>query len=204
MVASVSSPADVINLALVRIGYKKRIGDLYDGSEAAKHALTIYAQTRDEMLRQFGWGFAERSVTMTLLKQAPPGGYVPPVTWSTAYPVLPWRYEYAYPDDCLEVRSVRQVPALLFNPDPQAQLFSVDNDYSLSPPAKVVLCNIANAVLVYTGQITDPTTWEADFVEAFAAALGRRLAPSLVGLDPAKMEAQDEAAAKAIAELGEG
>ena len=83
-------------------------------------------------------------------------------------------------------------------------MFSVDNDYSLSPPAKVVLCNIANAVLVYTGQITDPTTWEADFVEAFAAALGRRLAPSLVGLDPAKMEAQDEAAAKAIAELGEG
>ena len=204
MTASITSPADLVNLSLARIGYKRRIGNLYEGSEAAKVALTLYAQTRDELLRQFGWGFAERVATMTLLKSAPVGGYVPPTTWSTAYPPLPWVYEYAYPSDCLQVRSVRQVPVFLYNPDPQAQLFSVDNDYSLTPPAKVVLCNLQNAVLVYTGQITDPTTWEPDFVEAFAASLGRRMAPSLVGMDPAKMEASDEEASKQIAETGEG
>lgn len=204
MPSSVSSPADLVNLALARIGYKKRVGDLYEGSEAARLALTVYAQTRDELLRQFGWGFAERVTTATLLKSAPPGGYFPPTVWSTQYPAVPWQFEYAYPSDCLQVRSMRSTPLFLYNPDPQAQLFSVDNDYALNPPAKVILCNVPNALIVYTGQITDPTTWEADFVEAFAAALGRRMAPALVGLDPTKMEAADESAAKQIAEMGEG
>ena len=204
MSSSVNSPEDLVNLALARIGFEKRIGSIYEGSKAAKLALTLYAQTRDELLRQFGWGFAERSVAPALLKQAPPGGYVPPTVWSSAYPVIPWKYEYAYPSDCLQVRSVRTAPVFLYDPDPQAEVFSVDNDYALSPPQKVVLCNIANMILIYTGQITDPTTWEADFIEAFAAALGRRLAPALVGMDPAKMEASDELASKDIAESGEG
>ena len=35
MVASLVTPADVVNVALSRIGYKLSIGSLYDGSEAA-------------------------------------------------------------------------------------------------------------------------------------------------------------------------
>lgn len=200
MVASVQSPADIVNLSLARIGYQKRIGSLYEGSAAASKALTLYAQTRDELLRQFDWGFAERNVTMTLLKSAPVGGYVPPLYWSTAYPILPWMYEYAYPDDCLKVRSIRSTPMFLFNPDPQAILFTVDNDTAYTPSKKVILTNVQNAILVYTGQVTDPTQWEADFVEALAAALGRRLAPALVGVDFTKIEAQDEEMAKNMAE----
>ena len=204
MVASVQSPADIVNLSLARIGYPKRIGNLYDGSAAATKALTLYAQTRDELLRQFDWGFAERSVNLTLLKSAPANGYVPPVYWTPAYPILPWMYEYAYPSDCLKVRSIRATPPILINPDPQANLFSVDNDVALTPPVKVILANVQNAILVYTGQITDPAQWEADFVEALAASLGRRLAPSLVNMDFTKLEVQDEEVAKRIAEAGVG
>jgi len=204
MTSSVTSPADVINVALRRIGYKLRVGNLYEGSFAAKQALDIYAQTRDEILRQDDWGFAERNINMTLLKQAPVNGYIPPVTWTPVYPALPWLFEYVYPDDCLKVRAVKSVPLFIPNFDPQPNVFSVENDNALAPPAKVVLCNVPNPVMVYTGQITDPSTWEADFVEALCAALGRRLAPVLVGLDVAKMEASDEGASTAMAEAEEG
>src|ERR1019366_9251122 len=93
MAASVSSPADIINVSLRRIGYKLRVASLYDGSKAAKSALDIYAQTRDEILRQNDWTFAERNIAMVLLKQPPASGYIPPLIWSTAYPPLPWLFE---------------------------------------------------------------------------------------------------------------
>ncbi len=204
MTASVTSPADLVNVALRRIGYKLRIGNLYDGSEAAKIALDIYAQTRDEFLRQDDLDFAERNLTMTLLKQAPPGGYVPPLMWSTAYPSLPWLFEYVYPSDCLKVRAIRGQTVYVLDFDPQPVVFMVENDNSYSPPQKVILCNVPNAILTYTGQITDLTTWEADSVEAFAAILGRRLAPALVGLNAAKLAVDDEQSAMMIAEKEQG
>jgi hypothetical protein len=204
MPASLTSPADVINNALARIGYKLRVGSLYEGSMAAKKALDIYAQTRDEILRQSDWQFAERNLTLQLLKQAPAGGYVPPTAWSSAYPPLPWIFEYAYPTDCLKVRAVKAVPIFIPNFDPQPVVYGLENDNSLTPPAKVILCNIPSAVLVYTGQVTDPATWEADFGEAVCAALGRRLAPSLVGLEAVKIAAGDEQASMNTAEMEEG
>ena len=77
MTTSVNSPADVVNLSLGRIGYKLRVGSLYDGSPASKAALDIYGQTRDEQLRLADWGFAQGEVQLTLQKVAPVGGYVP-------------------------------------------------------------------------------------------------------------------------------
>ena len=129
MAAAASSPADVINLALRRIGYRLRVGNLLDGSEAASQALDIYAQTRDELLRQSDWGFAERNTALTVLKSAPAGGYFPPNLWSSAYPPLPWSYAYDYPEDCLKVRAVKPSPLFLLDPDPLPILFDPANDY---------------------------------------------------------------------------
>ncbi len=205
MTASVSSPADVVNLALTRIGFKDRVNSLYDGSKAAKQTLDIYSQTRDALLRENDWGFAERNVLLTLLKSAPIGGYIPPTTWSTTYPPLPWQYEYQWPSDCLKVRAIKGVPLFLPDVDPQPVIFGLENDNSYTPTKKVILCNVPTpAVLVYTGQVTDPTTWEADFVEALAAELGRRLAPVLVGGNAVQIAAADAANSKAIAEREQG
>lgn len=198
--SSVTSPEDVINLALVRIGYKTRIGSIWEGSLAAKKALDCYAQTRDAMLRAFDWGFAERNVALTLIKQAPVGGYVPPNTWSSAYPPPPWLAECVYPVDCLKVRSVKNVPMFVPNFSPQPYLFSVDNDPSLSEPSKVVLCNVYPGILVYTGQITNCADWEPDYTEALASALGRRLAIVLDLPNAAQMAGQDEQVETLMAE----
>lgn len=128
MVTSAANPADIVNLALGRIGYRLRVGSLLDGSEAASRALDIFGQTRDELLRDGNWGFAEGNALLTQLKAAPSGGYIPPVFWDTTYPPLPWQYSYAYPDDCLKVRAVKVAPLFLFNPDPTPSLWDIAND----------------------------------------------------------------------------
>lgn len=200
----IQSPADVVNLALRRIGYKLRVGNLYDGSKASGIALDIYAQTRDQLLRQNDWGFAERNVQPTLLKQAPPA-YVPMTPWDPATcPPIPYLFEYAYPDDCLKVRALKPVPVLVPSFDPQPNVYSIANDNAYTPARKVILCYVPQAMLVYTGQVTDPATWESDFLETLAASLGRRLAPSLVNMDVAKLEAADEAASMRVAEMEQG
>lgn len=201
----ITSPSGMINLALARIGKKDFIGNLYEGSEAARVALRIYSETRDEMLRAFDWGFAERNINMTLLKSAPVGGYFPPNVWNPATnPPPPWAFEYGYPSDCLKVRSVKPVPMFVQNFDPQPNVFSVENDNALNPAQKVILCNVPSAMLVYTGQVTDPLTWEADYVDALAGKLGLRLAPALANMDAAKLEASDAAQSTAVAEAEEG
>src|ERR1700761_6202888 len=129
MAAIIQNPADMINLALGRIGFKDRVGSLYEGSFAAKQALDLYSQTRDEMMRAVDYGFAERNIQMTLLKRAPVGGYVPPNLWNpTVNPPVPWVFEYAYPDDCLKVRAIKPLPAFVMDFDPQPVVFTIAND----------------------------------------------------------------------------
>jgi len=191
------------------IGYRRRIGSIYEGSMASKVALDIYAQTRDELLRKQSWGFAECYLNMTLLKYAPPGGYNAALPWTTAYPPVPWLFEYAYPTDCLKVRSVKSATIFLPSFDPQPQVFDIVNDNSLTPPAKTIVCNIQNGILIYTGQITNVTLWEPLFVETLVASLAAKFAPALgqlgQGQDEAeKLEKSDEQTSTFTADINQG
>jgi hypothetical protein len=202
-----TNPADVVNAALDRVGYKKNIGNLYDGSPQAAAALAVYGQTRDELLRNFDWGFAERDLDLTLLKTAPVGGYTAAQPWTKATdPIPPWIYEYEYPDfpgDMLKLRSLRGSDVIP-EYDPQAVEYRIANDNSYTPAKKVILTNKASAIAVYTGQVTDPTQWEPGFTEALVAQLGRRLAPVLVGLEAVKVLEPDEAMTTQVAEMKVG
>lgn len=191
MPSSLQSPADIVNDALTRLGYKDRVGSLYEGSKASKKALDIYGQTRDTMLRDGQWPFARRDIAATPVKSAPVGGYFPPNVYNpNVNPPPPWLYEYTYPDDCLEVRAVRPAPILIPNFNPRPHIFAIANDSG----EQVILSNVNNALITYTGQVTDMTDWPPDFTEAFCAALARRLAPVLAtSPDVLKMEPQDEA-----------
>jgi hypothetical protein len=180
MPASIRNPADVVNLALVRIGYTKAVGNLYDGSDAANKALTIYAQTRDDLMRDGEWDFCRRDVAPTLLKSGPDNYFDTPWDGPTM-PPAPWRFEYAYPGDCLKVRRLSPAPGFTFNPAPQPTLFQVANDQYFTPARRVILCNIQSAILTYAGQVTDPASWPPDFVEAAAAELAIRLKRGLMG-----------------------
>jgi len=205
-VASViTTVPDVVNLALAGIGRRDRIASIYEGSAAAKAALDIYSQTRDEMMRTVDYGFAERNVNLTVLKWANANGYFPPNQWDgTLNPPPGWLFSYTYPTDCLKVRAIKAQPLFPLNYDPQPVVFKIENDNYYTPARKVILCNIESAQMVYTGQVTDPSTWEASFTEAFAAELGRRLAPALATMDAAKFSAAVAAKATDEADRTEG
>ena len=128
MTSSIQSPTDIANLALQRIGHQSRIGNLYDGSGAAKKVLTIYCQTRDELLREQEWSCSEKTAPLVLIKSAPSSGYVPPNLWTSDFPALPWRFEYAYPSDCIKVRSIKQASIFYPNFDPRPNTFRVASD----------------------------------------------------------------------------
>lgn len=203
MTSSLNSPGDIVNDSLRRIGFKLRVSNsLYDGSEASSLALDIYGQTRDDTMRDGDWQFAQREVAGTQLKAAPNYFDTP---WDPATaPPIGWQYSYAYPSDCLRIKAVRPQPG--FQPDmrPTMNLFDAVNDNSYTPPRRVVVANIPNAVLVYVGRVTDPATWSVDYTEALCAALARRLAPSLANLQVEQVEVQDEAISTRMAEMERG
>jgi hypothetical protein len=176
MASSVSSPEDIINLALVRIGYKTRVGSIWDGSMAAKKALDAYAQTRDAVLREGDWQFAEQIIVAALTGNAAP---------------FPWGYEYVYPANCIKVRNIFSATYASDTNNPTPTLWTVADN---SASEKVVWSNAAGATLVYTAQVTNPANWEPGFVEALVSALGRRLAAVLINPDVAQAAAQDESA----------
>ena len=171
----------VVNAALRRLGSPHVIGSILEGSPIARAALDVYGQTRDDLLRSEDWGFARAAVGLTPLKTAPAGGYGYGNPWTTAYPPPPWVYEYAYPVACVEVRSVRPTPIIIPEYDPQPNRFVTAIDNALSPPAKVVLCNLAHAQAVITGQVNDLSIWDAgaieELIDALAVPLGKALAP---------------------------
>lgn len=203
--ASARDPADLINASLVRIGWKQQIGNLYDGSAAATQALSIYGQTRDQMLRESTWDFAQRSLNLTLLKSAPVGGYIPPNGWDpTNFPPQPWRFEYEYPEDCLKVRTIKAQQLFVPNFDPQANRYSVASDNAYVPHKRVLLSNVESAIMVYTGRVTDPSLWAVDFTESFIDKLGELLGPALTGLQPAQMQAVQGARETEKAKMEQG
>lgn len=206
MAATLATVEDIVNAALSRIGHAVRIADIYEGSPASLAALDIYGQTRDELLRKQDWGFSERNVAMTALKIAPAGGYGPWAPWNQATnPPPPWLFEYPYPDDCLKVRAIKGIPGFGPNFQPYPNSFSIINDGAI----KAIVTNADSAILVYTGQVTDPNLWEPGFTEALISSLSRRLAPALAKIDQGKaedekIEGADEQTETIVAEMLQG
>ena len=196
-----TTPELVVNAALAQIGYKRRIGSLYDGSEASTIALDIYSQARDAKLREFPWGFAERQATLTLLKTAPVGGYNLVTPWSDAYPLQPFIYEYAYPADMIALRALRSTSAPIPNFDPRPKLWRIANDVVDDVQQTVILSNLSSAAALYTGQVTNPAFWDTSFTDALIATLGRLLSVGLSSMDATKVEAQEEAVETQGAEM---
>ncbi len=163
----------VANMALDEIGYPRRIGSIYEGSEASRIALDLWAQTRDTLLRQGAPDWATAEAILTQLKAAPGiinGSAVYPDTgWTSASPDPPWLYEYQCPADCVEPMQVRRRP--LFLPEWRPR----NIPWRQKPGTRTILCNEANALLVYTKQVLDPNDWQVDFVMTFVAAMAKQM-----------------------------
>lgn len=95
-----TSPADIVNRALDALGRSDLIiGELGEGTEAAKPALRAYGPAMRQLLRAAHWSFARKQAPMTLLADAT--GQTAGVGTKVQ---APWTYVYAYPPDCMKAR----------------------------------------------------------------------------------------------------
>jgi hypothetical protein len=197
------SPEELCNQALRRIGYAVPIGYMLEGSPAARVAVEVYSQTRDNLMRAADFDFARQAAPLILLKTSPVGGYgLTP--WTNAFPPPPWAYEYAYPTECLLVRSVRPTPVAMPEFDPQPNVFVIADDASVTP-SKVILTNLSGAQAVYTGRITDPTVWNTSFTEALIDSLATLFQQALgpnADADKERIEEQAQAVGMAVGRRG--
>lgn len=211
-----TSSVDIVNRALAQISAKATIANLSEPSTEAVMANTLYASTRDAILRAAQWNFARKVAYLTLLKAAP--GTVQntssATTWDAAtMPAPPWLYEYAYPSDCLAVRYVTPQPRLagattppMFSvagygtagvmPSPKAR-FEVASGASGVDQIKVINTNLDTALCCYTRRVENEGLWDDLFAEAMVQSLATQLAMPITG----KLQIRQVCAQQALAAL---
>jgi len=174
-----ASETDISNLALANIGDAATVVSLSppSGSVQAVHCARFYPIARDTLLEMHQWDFTTKRVSLPLLTEVPPSS---------------WQYAYAMPSDVLNTLEILDPQATddysagliqygsytgplgamvsVYTPQP----YCIELD---STGASVLYTNQQNAILRYTGKVTDTTT----FPPTFVTALGYLLASMLSG-----------------------
>jgi hypothetical protein len=170
---------DILNAALRRCSYPTPIGNIYEGSRASRVALDFYGQVRDSLFGEFDWSFIQQEVDLGApIKTAPPSGYgITP--WNPVNnPPPPWIYEFAYPANCIRVRSVRPLPLFIPEPMPRVNIFQAIYDAQLA--ARVIVTNLSRPLAIISARVTDPTEWQDQnfidsLIERLAVVFNREL-----------------------------
>jgi hypothetical protein len=224
------SNVDICNRALSVIGTRSSIASMSEASPEAQACTLHFEASCRSLLRLAPWSFARATVLGALIGAAAgtpenPNGTVPLplVPVSAANPagssppqIVSWRYEYAWPRDCVRLRQVKYPCELLPNSGSLVQLWpgmamasslypdgadmtmesrvsyqiALDQDSS-GNQIKVILSNVEQALLVYTAFVGDPGLWDDEFSEAFVYYLGAHLVGALIGdkqVDKAMLE----------------
>ena len=155
-----ASETEICQLALAHIGDQYDIASLTENSTEAEICNLVYEPTRDMMLRGHTWGFAKKYRTLVALDGEEPGI---------------WEYMFTYPTDCLKIRYVNKATGKhLHNP--------VEFEVSLNDEdKKVILCDEAEPVIVYTKAVTNPGLFDSSFYMALSYAVASRIAIPLTG-----------------------
>lgn len=154
-----ASDTQIARTALAHLGDNYEIDDLAESSVEAEQVNLVFEDTREELLREHPWGFATAYVSPAPLSSLAPGS---------------WAYAYAYPTDAVKIRRISNPLGDMRKPLP----FEVA---SLDDGSRVILCNEAEPVFVYTRNVTNPNRMDALFRSAFSYRLAERLAIPLTG-----------------------
>jgi hypothetical protein len=149
----VSSPVDVANLALGHLG-EASITSLSEDTVTARACNLHFNLTRDALLRQHRWNFAQARVVLSRLVGAP---------------AFQWSSQYTLPSDCLRVLEVNG---------------SEDGDVISEPwviEGRVILTNATSVNLVYIKSSTNVDNWDGLFIEALALKLAAKISESVRG-----------------------
>jgi hypothetical protein len=202
--SSPTQPVDIVNRALDECGVEA-LGDLEEGSPAARAATRIYTPTLRQLLSGAHWNFARKEFQMVLLAD-----YSGQNAVDTDVPT-PWAYLYAWPVDCVHARFVPQTypqqssvgtPIFASAPPPTVTTlgwnspapFIVSSANRPNPitsqwweiegadpdQSRVILTNQLGATLIYTALMQYPDAWDPLFEQAMVSALAARLAMPLI------------------------
>lgn len=153
-----NSVIKICNIALSHFGGGE-INSLDEASESARACNLFYESSRDEVLRDFPWPFARKIQALALTEETIPG-------WSCAYKL---------PANCLRARRVfGRYDSLAENH------FDVYGD--------VLVCDLVEAHLEYTGQVSDPVRFDAKFSQALSYKLASELVIVLLANTTRKQE----------------
>lgn len=165
-------------MALTHVGARSTIESLSELSAEAKIVNLWLPFSRIQTLEAFDWSFARKRQTLATHGDAPPDGV--------------WEFRYQYPSDCVTARLIQSplIPptatsvtneslwASVLGSGQDAIPFAIEQS---SNGTKSILCNLEQAVLVYTFDQTNYTLWTAQAIEALSRALASRIAFSLTG-----------------------
>jgi hypothetical protein len=105
-----TAPSDLANRALAASGADYRIGNILGGGKIEELIRDVYVPCRQQLLRAARWAFARKETPLFLLAKRRDnfsldnlGENGQPISDQV---IWPWRYEYMYPIDCMEVRFV--------------------------------------------------------------------------------------------------
>jgi hypothetical protein len=114
-----------------------------------------------QALEDHNWNFARKRVTLATHSEDPPENQ--------------WTYRYEYPSDCVKAR-------LIANPlgwSDDAVPFEVET--TADGAEKTILTDMAEAVLVYTFDQTNPVMFSSRFIDALSWRIAYHLAFPLTG-----------------------
>lgn len=155
-----ASNVQIANSALTKLG-AARIMSLSDNKKEAREINAIFELRRDHLLRSYNWSFAMERTTLPALDETPAWGY---------------SYLYQLPTDCLRVVQVDDmwvVPGLAdYTSGPDSEPYKITGrrvETNIGAPLK----------LRYVKRITDSGSFDAAFVEVFAADLADQACEAL-------------------------
>lgn len=152
----------IVNQALDAIGYKRHVGSVWDGSPAARIALDIWAETRDEALAVRPWEFARNPYTLVDAGLSA---------------TQPWQFVFLRPVSAITVLDVAPFGVDPNDPHPGRFLEITTN-------VRLILTEFAPAEAVITARITDTSLWSPEFTSVVIQGLATKMQHALVGSAP--------------------
>lgn len=184
-----ASVVEIYNMALGNAGITKVVASVDEKSVEAIACKRFYDQVIFESFREFPWPFAKRIIKLALVAEQPNAV---------------WGFSYRYPSSC--ARLVRVIPSDIAVDDNYRDAYSLSSDSS----GKLIMSNQVSASAEYVHHVTDPTLYDANFVNMVSWALASKIAPGLTAnnaksviqrADSMIMSAKNRAEAEALNEI---
>ena len=150
---------ELTNQALAILHVEATLQAIPDGSAVGKVASLFVPLARQQILRDYPWQFATR--TVTLVESADP-------------PPPKWQYRYGYPTDCLAARELLVAGMTNDHPAIPFHVEQTSDGLNLS-----ILTDEGDAQLRYIVMVEDTDKWPPDAQVALRWLLAVEMAPAL-------------------------